>query len=148
MKIRELEYSRTFNLGNYESEKVGLIVDLDEIEDLDEVFRTTKAKVFHLYEEGKLLEETKVAVEAEKQLEKTSSPESLWDAEKIKWVEAEGARGPYQRYSAPHEKAEFTVDYKNMLKDIKEHGNRMTRSDHFYWLFTDGATVGRKQRRK
>lgn len=147
MKPRHLEYSRTFNRGNYESERISLTVDLDEIEDLDEVFRTTKAKVFHLYEEGELLEETKTAVEAEKQLEKTSSSENLWNPEKISWVEAEGARGSYQRYPAPHQKAEFTADYQNMLKDIKEHGDRMTRENWFYWVFTDGATVGRKKRK-
>ncbi|MFX0199459.1 MAG: hypothetical protein ACFFCW_25335 [Candidatus Hodarchaeota archaeon] len=64
MSPRRLEYSRTFNLGNYESEKIGLTIDLDEMEDLDEAFRTTKAKIFHLFEEGNLLEESKEAIEA------------------------------------------------------------------------------------
>lgn len=148
MKYRQLEYSRTFNLGDYQSERISLTVDLDDVlEDLDETFKTTKAQVFRLHEKGSLLEETRAVVEAEKQLEKTPSSEGLWDPEKIGWVEAEGARGPYQRYPAPHEKADLTVDYENMLKDLKEHGGKITRDSFFYWLWTDGATVGRKPKR-
>jgi len=64
MKIRELEYSRTFNLGKYESERIALTVELDPIEDLNESFRTTKAKVFTLHEVGNLLEASKTVVEA------------------------------------------------------------------------------------
>ena len=44
MKYRELEYSRTFNLGDYQSERITLKIDLDETEDLDECYRTTKAR--------------------------------------------------------------------------------------------------------
>lgn len=66
MKIKELEYSRLFNLENYENERIGLVADLDETEDLDENFRTLKAKVFHLHEEGKLIEDSKKAVKSKK----------------------------------------------------------------------------------
>lgn len=70
MKYRELEYSRTFNLGSFQSERIGLTVDLDETENLDENFRTLKAIVFRLHQEGELLEDSKVAVEADKQPDK------------------------------------------------------------------------------
>lgn len=212
MKYRELEYSRTFNLGDYQSERISLTVDLDEIEiakhekeirsklplgstarlsvnraveilrelkreergepieepdleeaeesqqlkefltryakalkkieNLDESFRTLKATVFRLQSEGELLEDTKKAIENEKRGE-----EHAWDPNKSSWQQAEGARGPYERFPAPGQRAEATLDYQNMLKDIRDHGDRMTRGDFFYWVFTDGATVGRKQRR-
>lgn len=145
MKYRELEYSRTFNLGQYESEKIGLLVDLDETEDIDEAFKTMKGQVFKLHEEGELLEDSNAAVEADKQPEKTSPRQNLWNLEKIRWVEAEGARGLYQRYPAPHQKAESTLDYRNMLADLKAHDGKMTRDGYFFWTFADGATIGRKK---
>jgi hypothetical protein len=53
MKYRKLEYARTFNLGNYESEKI-----------------TLKAAVLRLQTEtGKTLESSKKAVETDKRLE-------------------------------------------------------------------------------
>jgi len=69
-----------------------------------------------------------------------------WDPNAIKWVEAEGFKGPYERYPAQGEKAEGSADYWNMLKDLKAHGGRLTRDGMFYWLFQDGSTVGRKKR--
>lgn len=79
MKYRELEYSRNFNLGNYESERITLKVDLDETEDLDESYRTLKARVFKLQQEGDLLEETKKAVDSDASLSpvKQAFPEDL-----------------------------------------------------------------------
>ncbi len=53
MKIKELEYSRTFNLGQYESERIGLRVELDETDDLDQIFNTIKTRVFQLHQEEK-----------------------------------------------------------------------------------------------
>lgn len=70
-----------------------------------------------------------------------------WDPGKIGWIEAEGARGPYQRYPRKDQKAEATSDYKNMLADLKAHNGRMMRGDYFYWVFSDAATVGRKLRK-
>jgi len=69
-----------------------------------------------------------------------------WDPNKIKWVEAEGFSGPYQRYPAKGAKVELTADYKAMLADLKAHDGKLTRDGYFYWLFNDGATVGRKKR--
>ena len=65
-----------------------------------------------------------------------------WDPAKIKWVKAEGAKGPYQRYPAQGEKPEATSDYKNMLAAIKQ--QNVIRDGYFYWVFQDKATVGRK----
>jgi len=54
LKIKEVEYSRTFNLGQYESERIGLKVELDESEDLDEAFRNIKARVLQLHEGSRI----------------------------------------------------------------------------------------------
>lgn len=73
--------------------------------------------------------------------------ELLWDPRRIKWAKTEGTKGGYERYPAKDEKAEATVDYKNMLEDLKRHGNKMNREGLFYWLFPDHATVGRKKQK-
>jgi hypothetical protein len=69
-----------------------------------------------------------------------------WDSEKIKWVKSEGTKGLYERYPDKDQKAEATDDYKNMLRDLKEHKGKLTRDGFFYWLFEDAATVGRKKK--
>jgi hypothetical protein len=89
------------------------------------------------------LEEIKKAIESDK-----ANEASPWDPNKISWQRAEGARGLYERYPAPSQRAEATLDYVNLVKDLKDHGDKLTRGSFFYWLFSDGATVGRKQKRK
>ena len=83
-------------------------------------------------------------------LEKMAPPEAKehkWDPSKIAWSEAQGSKGPYQRYPKENEKAESTEDYRNMLEDLKAHSDKLTREGYFYWTFRDGATVGRKKRK-
>lgn len=72
----------------------------------------------------------------------------IWNPNKIKWVQTEGTKGPYERYPAKGEKAESTVDYKAMLEDLKRHNGKLMCGGLFYWLFTDQATVGRKRTKK
>ncbi len=68
-----------------------------------------------------------------------------WDPQKIVWVKAEDSRGAYERYPAQDQKIAATVDYKNMLQDLKEYKkNFLFRDGWNYWLFPDLATVGRK----
>jgi hypothetical protein len=83
------------------------------------------------------------------ELEKRAPPEvkSSWSPETIKWSQAQGTKGPYERYPAENEKAESTEDYRNILEDLKTHNGKMTKNGYFYWVFTDGATVGRKKRK-
>lgn len=45
--------------------------------------------------------------------------ESVFDPENIKWVEAEGFSGPYERYPAKGQKVELSQDYKALLKWLK-----------------------------
>lgn len=67
-----------------------------------------------------------------------------WIPENIKWIQTPGTRGPYERYPAEGKKIEVTVDYKNLLLDLKEHRGKLTRNGYFYWVFSDAATIGRK----
>jgi len=67
-----------------------------------------------------------------------------WDPSKIKWVQDEGARGPYERADPQGLK---NSDFDLMLKDLKAHNGRLTRDGFFYWVFEDQARVGRKQRK-
>jgi len=82
------------------------------------------------------------------QINKNFGPkgEKTWNPEKIKWEQAVGSNGPYQRYPAEGQKVEATEDYRNMVRDLKAHNGRLTRDGYFYWLFRDKATVGRKKR--
>jgi len=64
-----------------------------------------------------------------------------WDPSKIKFEETQGTKGPYERANP-----QATHDFKAMLADLKAHGGKVTRTGYFYWIFTDGATVGRKKR--
>lgn len=67
-----------------------------------------------------------------------------WNPETIKWSQAQGTRGPYERYPGENQKAESTTDYHNLLKDLKDHDGKLSHKGYFYWVFTDMATIGRK----
>lgn len=64
-----------------------------------------------------------------------------WDPDAIKWEDAEGSSGQYQR-SEDFNNPEF----KAMLKDLQAHNGKLTRNGFFYWIFKNGSTVGRKKR--
>jgi hypothetical protein len=69
-----------------------------------------------------------------------------WNPEKIKWAQAKGARGDYERYPAEDQKVEATDDYKALLLDLKEHKLFFFRDGWNYWLFPDLVTVGRRRK--
>jgi len=52
MNVTEIKYSRKFNLGNYETEEIGLTANLEGLEDISEAFRELKQTVFGLQAEG------------------------------------------------------------------------------------------------
>jgi hypothetical protein len=64
-----------------------------------------------------------------------------WDPSKIRWVHAEGAKGPFERSDDVG-----SLDYKELLKDLSAHGGKLNRGGWFYWSFSDNKAVGRKQR--
>jgi len=72
-----------------------------------------------------------------KKVEVLDHPE--WNTTGIVWVEAQGTRGPYLRA----EKQESS-DYVKMISDLRNHNGKITRQGEFFWLFSDGETVGRK----
>jgi len=68
--------------------------------------------------------------------------ESSWDPTKIKWEQAEGNAGPYERSEDVN-----SLDFKAMVKAIAKHNGKLSRGGMFYWLFQNGSTVGRKKRK-
>jgi hypothetical protein len=75
------------------------------------------------------------------QIAKLVGVQPKWDPNKIKWEDAEGSSGQYQR-SEDFNNPEF----KAMLKDLQAHNGKLTRNGYFYWIFKNGSTVGRKRR--
>lgn len=65
-----------------------------------------------------------------------------WNPNNIKWTEAQGAKGPYQRSDDVN-----NLDFKRLSKDLAEHNGNLTKNGFFYWKFQNGTTIGRKQRR-
>jgi len=68
----------------------------------------------------------------------------LYDPNKIGWVRAEGPKGVYERYPAFQQKPSQTIDYINLVNDLKDHEGKMVCGGLFYWLWDDGETIGRK----
>ena len=62
-----------------------------------------------------------------------------WDPNRITWQEAEGSSGPYEKASDAS-----NPDYQLLVKDLRSHDGKLSRSGFFYWLFTTGDAVGRK----
>jgi hypothetical protein len=68
--------------------------------------------------------------------------EPIWDSTRIKWVEAQGSSGPYERSEDVN-----SPDFKAMVKDLAAHKGRLSKDGVFHWLFENGAVVGRKKRK-
>ena len=64
-----------------------------------------------------------------------------WNPSKIKWENAEGSKGPYERSDDVN-----NLEFKAMLKDLGEHQGKFRREGFFYWSFQNGVTVGRKKK--
>jgi len=65
-----------------------------------------------------------------------------WDPDKIAWTKEQGAKGEFEK-SEDYNNPEF----KAMLKWLNEHGGNALRAGYLYWVYRNGATVGRKKRR-
>ena len=72
-------------------------------------------------------------------MEKTSFK---WSSEAIKWADAQGSHGLYQRSEDLN-----NPQFKLMLKDLASHNGKLSRNGFFYWTFKNGYTVGRKKRK-
>ena len=66
-----------------------------------------------------------------------------WNPDKIKWVEAEGTSGPYERSEDVN-----SIDFKELIKDLEVHNGKLSRNGFFYWKFAKSPIIGRKKRSK
>ena len=64
-----------------------------------------------------------------------------WNPQSVTWKRAEGPAGPYERARMPD-----NGNFQLLVRDLRAHGGKLTREGIFYWLFSDGQTVGRKKR--
>jgi hypothetical protein len=69
-------------------------------------------------------------------------PSRSWDPTRIKWEQAQGASGPYERSEDMN-----NSDFKLLLKDLAEHNGKLSAGCYFYWVFKNGSTIGRKHKR-
>jgi hypothetical protein len=71
------------------------------------------------------------------------SPKLPFDASKIQWQDKESGKGKFQLSEDYN-----SLDHKALLKFLNEHaGGCVASEDHFYWVFQNGATIGRKLRK-
>lgn len=85
------------------------------------------------------------AVGAKHRLKEAKVPEIAgftWNPDKIKWVQAEGTSGPYERSEDVD-----NLEFKAMLKDLAGHQGKFQREGYFYWAFQKASVVGRKQKK-
>jgi len=90
----------------------------------------------------KLRDALQMAADACQEYLEGIAPKDDWNPDNIKWTEATGSSGPYER-SQDKENA----DFKKMVEDLKAHNGKLSRDGYFYWLFTNGDCVGRKKRK-
>ena len=119
MQILEIRYSRRFNLGNYESEEIGLAAQLEAGDNLDEVFRVLKSQVLRLHELN-FLEKTEVARLSEAISSYSWTPFKQVDGE---WVFAD---------KAPELKAE-----------LEKHSGKMEFEGYTYKFSSDKRFISR-----
>ena len=50
MNFKSIEFTKKFNLGNYETQDIRILVELDEGENVDEAFLKLKKKVLEMGE--------------------------------------------------------------------------------------------------
>jgi hypothetical protein len=67
--------------------------------------------------------------------------EGSWDPARIQWKPAEGNKGPYESSEDLD-----NPDFKLLNKQLAEHHGKLSRDGYFYWLFTNGSKIGRKQK--
>jgi hypothetical protein len=77
--------------------------------------------------------------------QRKGSPELPFHADRIAWKDATGEKGPYGRaedYENP--------DHKALVQFLNDHipSKCVTSQGFFYWLFSDGRTVGRRPKNR
>ena len=80
------------------------------------------------------------------QLVRQTLNQPAYSLDRIRWVQAEGPRGPYE-YADKNSNL-GNEDYKALVEDLKRHNGQMTRQGYFLWLFSQEDRVGRKPRKE
>lgn len=62
-----------------------------------------------------------------------------YEPDKIKWAEAEGQHGKYQKSDDAN-----NPEWKALRKDLAEHNGKLFHKGFFYWLFQGSEVIGRK----
>lgn len=65
-----------------------------------------------------------------------------FDVSKIRWQQRQGEKGPFELsedFNSP--------DHKALLKFLDEAGGCVNSEGFFYWVFRNGSTIGRKQKK-
>ena len=119
MQIIEVHYTRKFNLGNYESEEIGLAAQLEAGDNLDETFRILKSQVIRLHEM--------------RFLEKAESVRLAEAIEGYSWTPFKQANGEWVfADKAPELKAE-----------LEKHGGKMELNGYIYKFSGDKRFIHR-----
>jgi hypothetical protein len=134
MNVEELEYSRTFNLGDYESERIGVKVSVDVTENPIEVFKDTKALAFSMHEEGKLLEESKRIMEAEEPKKAEKPTETQFNAPN--WTQKTGTKGAYEQVEN-----DGSENFKAISQYVKNHKGFCNLHGFKIWLHNQDENV-------
>ena len=66
--------------------------------------------------------------------------DNAWSPQKIKWEKAAGPSGPYELSEDSD-----SPDFRALHRHLSANQGRFVREGYFYWIFRNGATVGRKQ---
>jgi len=81
-------------------------------------------------------------IENAEEIQKEAQKENpKWALSNIRWEEKEGPKGRFERSEDVN-----SPDFKALVKDLAEHKGKLMHEGHFYWLFENGSTVGRKKR--
>jgi hypothetical protein len=67
--------------------------------------------------------------------------EGNWKPAKIQWAVTEGTKGSYERSEDVN-----SLDFKLLIKQLKQHEGKLSKDGYFYWLFNNGSTIGRKRK--
>ena len=147
MKITGIDYEHLFPLGLYENERITLHADVDETDNVIDTFKDLKATVFQLHEEGKLLEESKKAVEAE-HIEKTKQTDeekpTLDEIGSLRYVDKTSDKGPYK--TADKKDNPNNPAFTKLQKYLKDHNNFAILHGYKLWNFANSDIIGRRKK--
>ena len=118
-------------------------------DDVELIRRISRDVVHEILDEeilGPLLDvfsDCEASISQFKQAISQARPVEKWEPDKIRWEQATGASGAYERSDNVN-----NPEFKVMLKDLAAHNGKTTREGWFYWIFGNGSTVGRKKQKR